>query len=221
MSVITVKEVAAQYNKVISDLMSKGYIISPFTENGSYSNTAFYTDMIKLSDTSHIFRVWMVDEVVKIGDRFWQHLDVNGVRVKKYVVGKQWNGSISCGQSMWPTGGDTVYEKLYYMFKAYNGKKIFSDDLDEAKRLHTMSFNRCMSKPVDNPYNYGRIIANDKLTAPFVDSVMKRINSMRGFKRANASCIESVQLYKYDNKLKADVRYNYNGKSGIMVFKCK
>lgn len=221
MSVITTKEVAAKYNEVISDLMSKGYIISPFTENGSYSNTASHIDMIKLNDTSHILRVWMVDETVKIGDKFWQRLDVNGIRVKKYVIGKQWNGKISCEQSMWPNGGDTIYEKLYYMFKSYDDRKIFSDDLDEATNLHNMSFNRCMNKPVDNPFNYGRLIAKEKLPAAFIDGIMKRINSNRGFKRATASCIESVQLYKFDNKLKADVRYNYNGKSCVMVLRCK
>ena len=222
MSIITAKEIAAKYSEVISDLMSKGYIISPFTENGYYSNTVSYIDMIKLNETSHILRVWMIDETVKIGDRVWQRLSVNGIRVKKYVIGKQWNGNISSReQSMWPTGGDTVYEKFFYMFKEKNGNKVFSNDLDEATCLVKLSFDRIMNRPAENPFNYGRFVTKEKLPSSFVDGIMRRINSKPGFKRANASCIKSVQLYKSYGKLQADVKYDYNGKSGIMVLKCK
>lgn len=105
------------------------------------------------------------------------------------------------------------------MFKEKNDNKIFSDDLDEATRFVNLKLDRCMNKPVSNPFNYGRFIVKEKLPANFIDGIMRRINSKPGFKRANASCIDTVKVYKYDNRLKVDVKYKHNGKVGIITLK--
>lgn len=219
MSVITANEVARQFNAAIMDLMNKGYVISPFTWNGSYSKTKTHIDLVKPNDSSHILRVWMIEETMSVGKLWWQSIDVVGPRVKKYTSINGYDGKVSKGLSLWPNDGEVIYEKLFYKFKEDNGNKIFSDDLDEATRLVNMRFERQMNIPVGNPFNYRRIAKKDKLTTDFVDSIMRRINSIRGFKRATASCIDTVELYKYDSKLKATVRYNFNGKSGIISLK--
>ena len=219
MTVITASEVARQFNDSIMYFIEKGYVISPFTENGFYSKTKTHVDMIKPGDNSHIIRVWMVDESLKVGKDWWQTVDVMGHRAKKYLIGKGYDGKISKEQSLWPDYGEVVYEKLFYMFKERNGNKIFSDDLDEATRLVDLAINRIMNQPVNNPFNYGRLVAKEKLPATFIDGIMKRINSNRGFKRATSSCIDTIQIYKYNNKLKADIKYNYNGKAGIITLK--
>lgn len=219
MTVVTASEVARQFNTVIMDFMSKGYIISPFTENGSYSKTKTHVDMIKSGDNSHIIRVWMVEESLKVGKDWWQKVDVMGPRAKKYLVGKGYDGKISKEQTLWPDYGEVIYEKLFYMFKEKKGNKIFSDDLDEATRLVNLALDRCMNKPVDNIFDYGRLVAKEKLPSTFIDEIMKRINSNRGFKRATASCIDTVEIYKYDSKLKATVKYKFNDKVGVITLK--
>lgn len=219
MAVITTKDIAVCFNNTIKDFMDKGYVISPFTENGSYSNAKTYIDMIKPGDNSHIIRIWMAISSLDVGKNWWQKVDVVGPRAKKYLTGKEYNGNISREQTLWTDSGEVVYEKLFYMFKETNGNKIFSDNLDEATRLVNMRLDRLMNTPVKNPFNYDRMIEKNKLTSSFVSCIMKRINSVRGFKRATASCIESVQLYKYDRKLNATVKYNFNGKSGVITLK--
>lgn len=219
MSIFTAKDVANQFNEAVMYFIEKGYVISPFTENGSYSKTKTHIDLIKPNDNSHIIRVWMVDESLKVGKDWWQKVDVMGPRAKKYLAGVGYDGRISKEQTLWPNYGEVVYEKLFYMFKERNGNKIFSDDLDEATRLVNLALDRMMNQPVANPFNYGRLIAKEKLPSNFIDDIMKRINSKPGFKRAHASCIDTIQIYKYDNKLKADIKYNHNGKVGIITLK--
>jgi len=217
MAVFTAKEVVSQFNTAIADLMSKGYIISPFTESGSYSNTKTHIDLIKPNDNSHIIRVWLSDERVKTGERFWQYIDSNGVRVKKYKNGVGYDGIFEREQTLWPGKdyGETLYEKMFYAFAERNGKRIYSDDLDEAKKFANMHNDRVMNDTTDK-FNLGRSFSKDRLTPKFVDSIMARINSIRGFKRATASCITSVEMYKYDNKLNVVVKYRFNDKNGTI-----
>lgn len=215
MSVFTAKEIIVAFNFAVVDLMNKGYIISPFTESGSYSNTRTHVDLINPNDNSHIIRVWLSDERIRIGERFWQSIDCNGVRVKKYKNGVGYDGNFSREQTLWPGKeyGEVLYEKMFYAFVERKGKRIYSDDLDEAKKYVTMQCDRVMNATTDK-YNLGRSFSKERLTPKFVDGIMNRINSTRGFRRATASCITSVEMYKYDNKLKAIVKYNYNGKNG-------
>lgn len=221
MSIFTAKEIANQFNEAIMHFIKKDYVISPFTENGSYSNTKTHIDLIKPNDNSHILRVWMVDESLKVGKDCRQKVDVTGPRVKKYLLGKGYDGKVAKEQTLWPGKeyGEVVYEKLFYMFKEKNDNKVFSDDLDETTSLVNLSLDRMMNRPVDNPFNYGRFIAKEKLSANFVDGIMRRINSKPGFKRAKATCIDWVQIYKYNNKLKVDVKYKLNDKVGIITLK--
>jgi len=220
MTVVTAKEVAIQFNAAVADLMNKGYVISPFTENGSYSSTKTHIDMINPKDTSHILRVWMIDESMRIGDTWFKCVDVMGARVKRYEKGRGFDGNVCCEQCLWPNYGETIYEKPFYLIKIVNDRKIFSDNLEEAKRLVNMRCDRAINKPVANaPYDYGRVVDNEKLPENFIDAIMARINKIRGLRRATASCIESVQLYKYNRQLRAEVRYRYNDKSGIISLK--
>jgi len=219
MSIFTAKEIANQFNEAVMFFIERGYVISPFTEDGTYSNTKTYIDLIKPNDNSHIIRVWMVDETLKVGNDWWQKVDVMGPRAKKYTNITDYDGKIAKEQTLRPGKGIVVYEKLFYMFKERNGKKVFSDDLDEATRLVNLVFDRMVNQSINNPFNYGRLIAKEKLPSNFIDGIMRRINSKQGFKRAHADCIGTIQIYKYDNKLKADVKYNYNGKTGIITLK--
>jgi len=219
MSIFTAKEIANQFNEAVMYFIERGYVISPFTENGTYSNTKTHIDLIKPNDNSHIIRIWMVDETLKVGKDWWQKVDVMGPRAKKYTNITGYDGKVAKEQTLWPDKGVVVYERLFYMFKEKDDNKVFSDDLDEATRLVNMKLDRIMNRSVNNPFNYGRLIAKEKLPINFVDGIMQRINSKPGFKRAHASCIDTIQVYKYDNKLKADIKYNYNGKTGVITLK--
>lgn len=228
MTVVTIKEIAAKFNSTITDLMSKGYIISPFTMNGSYSNTRTHVDMINPRDTNHVMRVWMVDESIRTPVSlagWYPWMDVVGVRVKKYTkasgydsrCGRGYDGRFYCEQTLWPGEdyGEVVSEKLYYAFNERKGKKTFTDNLDEAHKLLELNYNRNLNRHTND--KYPKQIPVHKLSAKFIDLIMARINSVRGFKRATASCIERVAIGKnYNGKLVAEIKYGFNGKYGMI-----
>jgi hypothetical protein len=220
MSVVKFSDIGKHFNHVISDFMSKGYMISPYTGNGSYNGGRILTDMINPNDTSHIVRIWVVDKREQLGGSWWKYVDVTGVCARKYYFHKGFNGDLFTEQNLQPYYGDIVYEKYFYQFKIdKHSRKVYSDDFEEAKKLFNIHSERIINMPVDNPFNYGRKAPIDKLPAVFIDRIMKRINSVRGFKRATASCIDNVSIYKWNRRLEAKVEYSFNNKTGNIILK--
>ena len=219
MSVITTKDIVNEFNSTIARFISDGYIISPFTANGSYHGTKMHTDMINPNDPNHILRIWLLDLYHRVNNKCYVHIDVSGVRVNKY----KFDGDISKEQTLWPNEGETVYEKLFYMFKEgrNHGKcwrKIYTDSLDEA-----IEYLNVRDKRLTNCFRTSdqvKLIPVNKLPPTFIDSVMNKINSTRGCKRATASCITSVAFGKNSyGKLMATVKYSFNNKQGYFDFK--
>ena len=65
-----------------------------------------------------------------------------------------------------------------------------------------------------------KLIPVNKLPPMFIDSIMNKINSTRGCKRATVSCITSVAFGKNSyGKLMATVKYSFNNKQGYFDFK--
>ena len=223
MSVVTEKYVAKAFSSAVTDFISKGYVISPFTTDGSYNNTETYVDLFKPNDNSHIIRVWMIDEYNSVEKSCLRHISTVGVRVKKYTIGgyNGYNGSISEGQYLLPTGGELVYENLFYMFKtcSYHNRvkyNVYATSYEEAVALSNMAYKRVIGSCTSNDTGYKKVqLAN--LSPKFIDLIMDRINSIRGFKRANSRCITKVELFKgYGGKMAAKVSYEFNSKRGTI-----
>ena len=219
MSVYTTKDIINEFNSVVKRFMNDGYILSPFTVSGMYGDAISYIDMINENDKDNILRIWLVDERKTIDNKYYINLSVAGIRVKKYKV----DGDFTKRQSLWPNNGETVYEKLFYMFKeqrTHSNKliKLYADSVEEAVKYINIGINRYSDKQINN--KCARVISVDKLPSKFVDRVMKKINAVRGFKRANALCITKVVYGKNDyNELTAKVDYSFNNKQGYLVFK--
>lgn len=224
MAVVTERHVAKAFSSAVTNFISKGYVISPFTTDGSYNNTKTYVDLFKPNDNSHIIRVWMVDEYNKVGNSWLRHIDTVGVRAKKYTVGRYngYNGSIGEGQYLLPYSGELVYENLFYMFKTCKSHNrtqynVYATSYEEAAALSDLSYKRVTEAPIKNENRY-RKVPLSKLSPKFIDLIMDRINSVRGFKRANATCITNVEMFKrYPGKLIAKVSYEFNSKSDTIT----
>ena len=224
MAVVTERYVAKAFSSAVTDFISKGYIISPFTTDGSYNNTKAYVDLFKPNDNSHIIRVWMVDEYKSVGKSWQRHINTVGVRAKKYTIGgyNGYSGSIGEGQCLFPTSGELVYENLFYMFKtckSHNGTRynVYATSYEEAAALSDLSYKRVTDSHIKNDSLY-RKIQLAKLSPKFIDLIMDRINGIRGFKRANATCITQVELFKgYCGEMTAKVSYEFNSKSGTII----
>lgn len=221
MTVLTSDDIIKQYNSIIADYISKGYVISPFTNYGSYTNTRSYTDLVKLNDKNkHIIRVWLIEDYISTGITGHSFNDTYKIVVSKhesfYAV-DDWNfiGRINIQPNSYSINQGLVYSKTYYKYKVCNGKIICTDNLEEVCKFIKLSEERWSNKE-KSKYS-SRDIPIEKLPNSFIDSVMKRINSNNGFKRAKANCIVKVTLGKsVFGKLSADVYYNYNNKSSII-----
>lgn len=217
MAIVTINDLNNLINKTVVDFMRKGYAISQLTYDGSYSNTEGHLDMIKPNDKSHIIRIWVVTKVCDIDDKFYRHIDTAAIRISKYTRKDGFDGKCHC-QTLWPDHGEVLSEHIFYRIcdrSECNGCKVYTDNLDEAKKILKIQHDRYCSYVSKNDYYHS--IEISRLPASFIDNIMCRINAIRGFKRATSSCITKVIVGKaYGGKMAADVYYSQNGKNGII-----
>ena len=216
MAIVTVNDLNRLFNQTVVDLMGKGYVISQFTHGGSYSHTEGHLDMAKPNDKSHIIRVWTVTGMDNTDDKIYHHIDTAAIRVSKYTCKDGFDGKCR-SQTLWPDRGEVLSERKFYQIcdrSERKGGKAYTDNLDEAKKILNMQWDRYCSRVVDCDSHDVEV---RKLPASLINRLMRRINSIRGFKRATASCISRVRIgRKYNGKMAADVYYSQNGKGGVI-----
>ncbi len=214
-----ITELNVRYSNLIKDYLNKGYVISPFTNSDGLKPSLFtigdgfsrgtpFLDLINPKEKNVIYRAWLKTAYSK-------GLELLKIEVRKY------NRKVFCG-TLRPDEGDIVNEKPFFVVSE---KGIYTDSEDEIARINKCrSDRRTLQKSLEcSSFKNDRHLEVDKLPADFIDNIMVRINRVRGFKRANATCIKTVILYKasrYDwksgklfNKLKAHVFFSYNGKT--------
>lgn len=214
MAIVTVSDLNNIINKMVVDLMGKGYILSNFTHGGGYTSTEFHLDMIKPNDKSHILRIWMINSHADIEHKIYSHINTAAIRINKYT-NKDGFCSNYRSQILWLDRGEVISESKFYQICEGKSGNVYTDNLDEAIKIINMQFDRRLSRAIKRDYSHSVEIS--KLPSSFIDSIMCRINAIRGFKRATASCITKVIVGKgYGDKIAADVYFSHNGKDGII-----
>lgn len=222
MTVLTSDDIIKQYNSIIADYISKGYVISPFTNYGSCAIARSYTDLVKLNDNNkRIIRVWLIEDYINTGipgHLFNDIYKIMALEHSSFYEDSEWSyiGKMNIQPQFMTANSEVKYCKTYYRYRICNGKIICTDDLEEVCKLIKLSDERWSNK--ENSKCYSKDITVEKLPNSFIDSVMKRINSFSGFKRAKANCITKVTFGKsVSDKLAATVYYNYNNRSGVIT----
>ena len=218
MAIVTVSDINRIFTDTVASYMSKGYMISQFTHGGSYTGTEGHIDMVKPNDSSHLIRIWMTSESELTDDKCYRRVDTIGIRVSKYT---KENGlhDVKCSQTLWSDTGEVLSEQKFYQI-CYRSRrshvKTYVDNLDEALKVFEMQWDRYNRRYVNK--SDCRTFAINKLRPNFIDGIMRRINAIRGFKRATASCLKEVTLgHRYNGKPMATVKYSYNDKSGTIT----
>lgn len=218
MAIISIKDIISQYNSVIKSFMDQGYIISPTTMYGGYNYVDGYTDLVNLKDKKNFIRIFVMREYCSDGyyyDSNSYKYNMIKIIAKKY----EFDGKFK-PISARPDCGKLISEKCFYHIKE---DYLYADTLDELKQIREIQHKRKESRrKVSEVKSY----PINKLSADFIDSIMERINSIRGFKRATASCIESVSSYqcvdRYNSrkaKFSGVVTFNFNNKCGRINLK--
>ena len=208
MAIFNIKDIIRQYNSVIKSFMDQGYIISPITMYGGYHYVDGYTDLVNLNDKKSFIRIFVMSEYCSDGSYYDPKsfkYSITKILVKKY----EFDGKFK-PISARPDCGKLISEKCFYQIKE---NYLYADTLDDLKQIREIQCKRKESrrKVSDTEKSY----PINKLSAEFIDSIMERINSIRGFKRATASCIESVCSYQCaDRQNSAKTKF-----SGVVTFK--
>lgn len=235
MAILTKIDVEKQYTKIVSDLITAGYIIKPTLSNGTQSNQS-----ITLTDpknNSTVIRVYWLEDREDITyhtyavDKQQDFIVLNhkscvktvSIKIAKFDKSNGYDKAISdYNQTLWLSRGNFTYEKKFYAIsKRKKDQYFYTDDVNEASKITSIRVARCKRKQCKS-FSDPRDIALCRLPANTVDSLMMRVNSIRGFKKANASCIKKINMYKlfgaYSKReiLRCDVTVEYNGKKEII-----
>ena len=218
MAIISIKDIIRHYNSVIKSFMDQGYIISPITMYGGYHYVDGYTDLVNLNDKKSFIRIFVMHEYCSDGHYYDSNsykYSITKILAKKY----EFDGKFK-PMSARPDCGKLISERRFYQIKE---NYLYADTLDELKQIREIQRKRKESRRVVSDVKSYPI---NKLSAEFIDSIMERINSIRGFKRATASCIESVCSYQCANrqnsvnaKFSGVVKFNFNNRCGRINLK--
>ena len=217
MTVFSVKDIIRHYNSVIKSFMDKCYIISPTTMDRGYQYVDGYTDLVNLNDKKSIIRIFVMREYCSDG----HYYDYNSYKysIIKIIARKyEWDGKFKC-MNCRPEFGKLVSERRFYQIKE---NYLYVDTLDELKQIREIQRKRKASRR--KTPNTKKSYPLSKLSAKFIDSIMKRINSTDGFKLATASCIESVCSYRCvdrrnSTRFKGEVTFKFNNRIGRINLK--
>ena len=218
MAIISIKDIIRHYNSVIKSFMDQGYIISPTTMYGGYNYVDGCTDLVNLKDKKNFIRIFIMREYCS--DGFYYDPKSFKYNIIKIIAKKyEWDGKFKY-MNCRPDCGKLISEKSFYQIKE---NYLYADTLDDLKQIREIQRKRKESRrKVSDVKSY----PINKLSAEFIDSIMERINSIRGFKRATASCIESVCSYQCvdrENSAKAKfsgvVKFNFNNRCGRINLK--
>lgn len=207
MAIFSIKDIIRHYNSVIKSFMDQGYIISPTTMYGSYHYVDGYTDLVNLNDKKNFIRIFVMREYYSDGSYYDSNsfkYYITKILAKKYDFDGKFKPI-----SARPDCGKLISEKCFYQIKE---NYLYADTLDDLKQIRETQRKRKESRSKASDVKSYPI---NKLSAEFIDSIMERINSIYGFKRATASCIESVCSYQcVDHQNNAKAKF-----SGLVTFK--
>lgn len=208
MTIFSIKDIIRHYNSVIKSFMDQGYIISPTTMYGGYHYVDGYTDLVNLNDKKNFIRIFVMHEYYSDESYYDSKsfkYSITKILAKKY----EFDGKFKPISALHDCG-KLISEKCFYQIKE---NYLYADTLDDLKQIREIQRKRKESrhKACDTTKSY----PINKLSAEFIDSIMERINSIYGFKRATASCIESVCSYQcIDHQNNAKAKF-----SGVVTFK--
>lgn len=217
MTIVNRSGINAKFNQIVKKYIDEGYELWPFSGGGCYTNVIGYVDLTWPTDRENMIRVWLRKDNMDVGPNRFDYVDTISIHVKGYGI-RGFNDS----DTHWPDRGDDLQDPIVY----YNVKSVYYDRSSKDRFVYTDSIEemRAINKLRSDRYDAKREVKSfqknltiEKLTPNFIDGIMRRINSMRGFKRATASCIKNVTVdipNHKDYKMRATVKYEFNNRSG-------
>lgn len=205
--IITIAGVIKEFNSIVESYLKEGYTILPLTMRSTLSGAVSYVDLVNLKEPNHVLRVWLSTSYARRVN--YEYVDTLSITVKRYRC----DDALKI-QSIYLTDVDPIVNKIYYTVVK---DKVFSDSMDEINRIEELRTKRS-AKSIRKTGTNKKEIDISKLPDKFIDSIMSRVNNIRGFKRANATCIREVMYLQYFSQ--REDRGGFNGKVRATIDIC-
>ena len=225
MAIITASELARRYHSIIEDYLNKGYNLSLFTLNGSRSGVLEYTDLISDKDKSKLIRVWVKNEVIRTSEIMGNDADIDSLPTYTDAVSitiKKYNRSTDDTPYYWFSDGETISKIIFYAIK---DKVCYTDSVEEFISCWKTHSARINNRSYALKELSVRKVNLSNLPNKFIDSIMRKVNAIRGFKQATSACIQEVVIGRRparygrnDSRLTAQVNVYYKGRSEHLHF---
>lgn len=194
----------SEYTKILTSYLNKGYVIRPNDMKSVHNNELCHIDLSNPKEPNKCIRIWMNRSKVNITDNLSGYIYTIELIVKEYDIGSQ-----KSYNSLWLEDG--VLISNYTLYKIHEG--IYENDLEEVLKIIKLRQHRMISKYTCK--SNIKIFKIEDLPKAFITSVLKRIHSNYGCKRATVKCITNVVLNKNcHNKFYATIDWTHNTHSG-------
>lgn len=218
MSKFTTVEINDLYNSVVSNYLSSGYKLFPLASmsEGKFSGEVSHIDLYNKNDKDTFIRVWMLLGSERFNDRRFCGVDTLKIEARRFAIKDR--------NTRWPDTGELVSSFKFYQIK-YNA--IYTDSKEELYEIDELRNKRYDNRyPSDYLKCLNKTVSVSNIPAKVIDGIMRRVNANYGCKRATASCIKEVRLYKSTvgygdsrEKMMAHIKWEFKGRSGHVYFK--
>lgn len=189
------------YTKTVTDYLNKGYVISTRTFGGIESREICHIDLAK--DGKQIIRIWMSCDNERIDCRYIEVL---------YITVKSYDNN---GNTIWRDRGELISEQKFYEVR--EDSRCYSDSVDEALAARKLHSERCRTRFVSETI----YLDLDKIPETVKKSIVERIRSVRGAKRASFNSVINICLVKsrFERGVHAEIAWMFNDKTGRIIYK--
>lgn len=207
----TEDQINSVYTDTIKEYLSQGYQVMVDTYNSTYDQQKIR--MKKPNDTTCVYvisagcRTRLYNDIVtnKPFNKFSHvYISTYFINVRKLVN----KNSKTLNQLLCSRNTNVIEISMHAFYKVGESANIYTDSADELYTIFDKRSKRfdksCKFDALDNNV-YNIELDKTKLLPNLVDNIMKKVNTFTGFKRANATCIKHVSLFKECNKLRGCV----------------
>lgn len=217
MSIITKKGLNQLITNTITEYTSKNYIVNHSTimdvDSDDINRVPWKMDLFNYQNNSIIRIILNKDNLYHKNGRRVEKVNTVNLQVLKF-------SDIKCNTSnlelIFKTP-EILSDLTLYSLK----DECYVDNLDELYKYKEIANNRRKDKitHTDNLLRY--VLDKSKLSRNLLISIMDRINSTRGFKKATVDSILNVIMVKnnYSDKVSANISYFYNDKYGYIEYR--
>lgn len=208
MSKLLMNDLNSLYTSFVTNYLNKGYVISTSTMSGRYSNEITHLDLINPKEPTTLIRVWMLRECCNI---FKSRLpDAIKIVVKQYEFDK------TNQHTYWENDGVELESVTAYEIKK---DKCYTLSADEALEVVELKYRRWKQHPCEDD---GKTLDRNRIPQSVKDSIMNRIRSIKGCKKATMDCVDKIKFNKYSSsggKRECYITWEFNRNAGCIVLR--